>query len=131
MQNKKVGLLGCGTIGSELAIAVDTGSVANASLASLFDIAEDSIQRLASKLQSNPNTYLEFGEFISSNIDVVVETASQAAVRKFGRKILEAGKDMMIMSVGALAQGNILSEFLQIGSTPGGRTSILASASVG
>jgi aspartate dehydrogenase len=131
MQNKKVGLLGCGTIGSQLAIAVDTGSVANASLASLFDIAEDSTQRLASKLQSNPNTYSEFGEFISSNIDVVVETASQAAVRNFGRKILEAGKDMMIMSVGALAQGNLLSEFLQIGSTNGCRIYIPSGAIAG
>ena len=131
MQNKKVGLLGCGTIGSQLAIAVDTGSVANASLASLFDIAENSIQRLASKLQSNPNTYSEFGEFISSNIDVVVETASQSAVRKFGRKILEAGKDMMIMSVGALAQGNLLSEFLQIGSTNGCRIYIPSGAIAG
>src|SRR5918911_2733976 len=131
MQNKKVGLLGCGTIGSQLAIAVDTGSVANASLASLFDIAENSIQRLASKLQSNPNTYSEFGEFISSNIDVVVETASQAAVRKFGRKILEAGKDMMIMSVGALAQGNLLSEFLHIGSTKGCRIYIPSGAIAG
>ncbi len=114
MPNKKVGLLGCGTIGSQLAIAVDTGKVANASLISLFDIINTNSLNLRSRLASNPNVHSDFGNFISSDMDIVVEAASQDAVRRFGKDILQAGKDFMIMSVGALADETFLSELKQI-----------------
>jgi aspartate dehydrogenase len=119
MPNKRVGLLGCGTIGSQLAIALDTGKVMNASLVSLFDIAENNLQSVSSKMVGNPATYSDFREFIASNIDIVVEAASQDAVKKFARDILQVGKDIMVMSVGALADESFLLELLQIASDKG------------
>lgn len=116
MSSKRVGLLGCGTIGSQLALAVDSGKVANASLNSLFDLVEPSAQSLKSKTMSNPMVYADFGRFIDSEIDLVVEAASQDAVRTYGRDILEAGKDLMIMSAGALAEETFLSSLLELAS---------------
>ena len=84
-------------------MAVDSGKVANASLVSLFDVVENNAQGLKSKMRGKPRAYLDFDRFISSDIDIVVEAASQEAVRKFGKMILRAGKDLMVMSVGALA----------------------------
>lgn len=116
MSSKRVGLVGCGTIGSQLALAVDSGKVANASLNSLFDVVEASAQSLKSKTMSNPAVYADFGQFIDSEIDLVVEAASQDAVRTYGRDILEAGKDLMIMSAGALAEEAFLSGLLELAS---------------
>ncbi|HEV8404685.1 MAG TPA: aspartate dehydrogenase [Nitrososphaera sp.] len=113
MPKKKVGLVGCGTIGSQLAITLDSNKIANASLVAIFDIAVSNLQNLKSKLYSSPGAYSDFGAFLASSTDIVVEAASQNAVREFGKLILEAGKDMMIMSVGALADKNLLTELTQ------------------
>ncbi len=116
MPSKRVGLVGCGTIGSQLALAIDSGKVANASLNSLFDVVEASAQSLKAKTMSNPAVYADFGQFIDSEIDLVVEAASQDSVRTYGRDILEAGKDFMIMSAGALAEETFLSSVLELAS---------------
>jgi aspartate dehydrogenase len=116
MSSKRVGIVGCGTIGSQLALAVDSGKVANASLDSLFDVVEASAQSLKSRTMSNPAVYADFGQFMDSAIDLVVEAASQEAVRTYGRDILEAGKDLMIMSAGALADDAFLSSLLALAS---------------
>jgi len=131
MPKKRVGLLGCGTIGSRLAIAVDAGRIPNASLVSLFDVIESSTQSLKSKMQNSSDAYSDFAKFVSSDIDIVVEAASQDAVRKFGKAILEAGKDMMIMSVGALADETFLSELMQIASEKGCRIYVPTGAIAG
>ncbi len=116
MPGRRVGIVGCGTIGSQLALAVDSGKVANASLSALFDVAEANANTLKSKTMSNPTVYSDFGQFIDSEIDLVVEAASQDAVRTFGRDIVEAGKDLMIMSAGALAEETFLSGLLDLAS---------------
>jgi aspartate dehydrogenase len=131
MPTKRVGLLGCGTIGSQLAIAIDSGKVANATLVSLFDMIGSTSQSLKSKMQRSPDVYSNFVKFASSDIDIVVEAASQDAVREFGKEILEAGKDMMIMSVGALADNAILSELTQIASEKGCRIYVPTGAIAG
>ncbi len=131
MPEKKVGLVGCGTIGSQLAMAVDSGKVANASLVSLFDVVENNAQGLKSKMRGKPSAYSDFDRFISSDIDIVVEAASQEAVRKFGKMILRAGKDLMVMSVGALADRAFLSELLQAASENGSRIYVPTGAIAG
>jgi len=117
--SKKVALIGCGTIGREIAIAVDSGKVNNATIVTLVDSVERLAQTLRSNLQnSNPSTFTDFSKFIDSSsfkdIDIIVEAASQDAVNSFGKKIVEAGKSLMIMSVGALGDPFFLSEMLDI-----------------
>ena len=113
MPERKVGLLGCGTIGSQLALAVDSNNVPNASLLALFDVSKSNLQNLKAKLNGAPKAFSDFDGFLSSGADIVVEAASQEAVRESGKKILEAGKDLMVMSVGALADGNFLAELIK------------------
>jgi aspartate dehydrogenase len=121
MPFKRVGLIGCGTIGSQLAIAIDNGSITNASIVSLFDAIETYAAELADRLTSRPKAYSEFEEFVDSDVDVFVEAASQDAIRKYAKHILENGKDLMIMSVGALADYSFLSELLQVASSKDSR----------
>ncbi|HEV3433464.1 MAG TPA: aspartate dehydrogenase [Nitrososphaera sp.] len=114
MPKKNVGLMGCGTIGTHLALAIDSGRVANASLTGLFDIAEVSARNLETRLNTKPQVYDNFDKFIDSRANIIIEAASQQAVRNFGRRIIESGKDLMVMSVGALADMPFLQELLQI-----------------
>jgi aspartate dehydrogenase len=114
---KRVALIGCGTIGKELAFAVDSGRIKNASIVALFDKVRNAAEELSSKLDFNsPDIFANFEEFISSpsfrDADIVVEAASQDAVNNFCKRIAERGKSLMIMSVGALADQILLSELL-------------------
>ncbi|MFL6381672.1 MAG: aspartate dehydrogenase [Nitrososphaeraceae archaeon] len=114
---KGVALIGCGTIGKEIAFAVDSGRIKNASIVTLFDKVKSAAYELRSKLHHNdPHIFSDFTEFISSrsfkDTDIVVEAASQDAVNSFCKKIVENGKSLMIMSVGALADQLLLSELL-------------------
>lgn len=105
---KRVGIIGCGTIGSQLAHMVDSLKVKNAELVSLFDIAKGRAENLSTKLQCMPQAYDNFDNFISQSCDIVVEAASQEAARKFAKPVLDAGSDILIMSVGALSDNKLL-----------------------
>jgi aspartate dehydrogenase len=121
---RRVGLIGCGTIGTELAIAIDSGKVKNAFLVGLFDEVRDAADSLKSRLQnSQPMVFTTFKQFASSpcfiETDIIVEAASQQAVRDFAKSIVAAGKKLVIMSVGALVDDLLFSDLLQSASIHG------------
>ncbi len=124
MPRKNVGLIGCGTIGTHLAMAIESRTIANASLIGVFDIIDNNAEILKSKMNSNPEVYSNFDSLIDSSIDIIVEAASQEAVRKFGMPIIKANKDLMIMSVGALADTTFLRELLELAPMKEGRSKI-------
>jgi aspartate dehydrogenase len=103
---KRIGLLGCGAIGTEIAIAIDSGKIP-AKLTHVFDFSKDSSQRLVSKLKNKPVITENAGLLAASPVDLIIEAASQAAVRDNALSILQNRKDMMIMSVGALLDESI------------------------
>jgi aspartate dehydrogenase len=110
---KKIGVLGCGTIGSELALAIDSRKI-DAQLVALFDLYRDAANTLASKLKTRPSLARSFEEFVAKEMDIVVEAASQDAVRKYGRFVLENNHDLMIMSIGALLDGDMYNDLIGV-----------------
>jgi predicted dehydrogenase len=52
MPKKNVGLIGCGTIGTHLALAIESRTIVNASLVGLFDVVDSNAKSLQSKLIS-------------------------------------------------------------------------------
>ncbi len=93
----RVGILGCGAIGSVIAEGLGERVVV------LFDREIERAERLAESLKGRAMVARNFEEFINSEIDLVIEAASQEAVVEYGERVLRAGKDLMILSVGALA----------------------------
>lgn len=103
---KKIGLLGCGAIGTQIALAVDTGKIP-AQLTQIYDQSKEASLRLAQKLKNKP-TIVENSHLLSSGpVDIIVEAASQDAVKDVALSVLQNRKDLMIMSVGALLDESV------------------------
>lgn len=99
----KVALIGCGAIGTVLAEAVDSGRAGETSLVAVFDVVPKSVERLVKHLKHRPKGYMDFEQFLKeSDADIIVEAASQEAVKLYAEQVVKAGKNIMIMSVGAL-----------------------------
>jgi len=103
---KRVGLLGCGAIGSEIASAIDSGKI-SAKLTHIYDFSKDNSTKLAGKLQNKPVITENVGLLAAAPVDMIIEAASQDAVRDDILSILQNRKDVMIMSVGALLDETI------------------------
>ena len=101
-----MGLLGCGAIGSEIAFAIDSGKI-SAKLTHIYDFSKDNSEKLANKLQNKPVITENVGLLAASPVDMIIEAASQDAVRDDILSILQNRKDVMIMSVGALLDESI------------------------
>lgn len=103
---KKIGLLGCGAIGTQIALAIDSGKIP-AQLTQIYDQSKDASQNLAQKLKNKP-TIVENSHLLSLGpVDFVVEAASQDAVKDVALSVLQNKKDLMIMSVGALLDESV------------------------
>lgn len=112
---RRIGIIGCGTIGTELALAIDKSHVKNAAIVFLFDSIMNASLILRDKLLKNyPSVFSKFSQLISSSpfkeADIIVEAASQAAVKAFAKKIISSNKSLMIMSTGALSDTHLLNE---------------------
>lgn len=95
----RVGIVGCGVIGSELAQAIDK-EIREAQLVALTDIDEKKSKELVNLLKEKPEI-LSLDELIKRS-DLIIEAASKDLVPSLARKVIDQGKDIMIMSVGGL-----------------------------
>ena len=90
----KLLIIGCGSIGTVIARAAD--GMDEVQKISLFDVDREKASQLASAT-SKAESISE----IDFDADLVIEAAGQQAAKQFIPLALEAGKDSMIMSVGA------------------------------
>jgi len=90
-----LGIIGCGAIGTDVAIAADKMGEINRIY--LHDINEKKENILLKKIKKSKVGKIT--EFLNK-VDLVFEYASQKAVEQYSELILEAGKDMIIMSIG-------------------------------
>lgn len=103
---KRIGLLGCGAIGTQIALAIDSGKIP-AVLTHVYDNSKDAANSLVSKLNTKPDIVENFHLLSSHPVDIIVEAASQDAVKDVGLSVLQNKRDLMIMSVGALLDESI------------------------
>ena len=96
---KSIGIVGCGTIGRALLNAVYDGRV-SMRVAGVASRTESSAREFLSTLK-NPPPYLLQKELIAGS-DLIVEAAGGAVVPSLAREVFAAGKDLMVISAGAL-----------------------------
>jgi aspartate dehydrogenase len=95
----KIGLIGCGAIGRIIAIAIDRTEDVEAIF--LFDHSEEGARSLAARLEKA--VHVTSVDTLIAKTDLVIEAASQEACKEYAPQVLWAGRDLMVMSVGAFA----------------------------
>ena len=115
---RSVGIVGMGVIGRAIARAVTAG-IPGIGLAGVT-------VRDPAKAAGYPA--LPLPELIRRS-DLVVEAATQAALRDFGPDVLQAGKDLMVLSVGALV--GVLEEWARLAAAHRCRILVPSGAIVG
>jgi aspartate dehydrogenase len=105
MKKLKIGIVGCGAIGSSLAKTVERDLSAKAELAALFDLDENKAQTLSLLLTGKKTLVVESLNKLISRSDLVIEAAHANCSFEIARKAILKSKDVMIMSVGGVVSG--------------------------
>ncbi len=95
----KIGIIGCGAIGSLLAGFIDEKLEDN-KLVALCDIDVQKAEQLSNSLRSRP-AVMGYGSLIESS-DLIIEAAAPDMVADILRKCIDLKKHLMVMSVGGL-----------------------------
>ena len=96
----RIGLVGCGTIGSRLARALQRHYSAYARITALHDVDRNRACALQQQLHPAP-PIVSLPRLIRTS-QLVIEAASAEAARNIVRRALQARKDVFVMSVGGL-----------------------------
>jgi len=99
MSMLKIGIVGCGTIGSAVARAIDKGSVP-ALLTGLTSRTQARAEELAKSLHTPPPV-MNLPALLRAS-DLVVEAATGSALEEIVPACLREGKDVFVISVGGL-----------------------------
>lgn len=106
----KVGIIGCGNIGTELALFIDKSK--NFDLKYLCDINNNNIKKLQRKLKNKIPRATNINRLIE-NSDLVIESASKDAVGEIlkSRNINRRNRKLLIMSTGGIIENiNLLNK---------------------
>jgi aspartate dehydrogenase len=99
---KKVGLVGCGTIGREIAMAMDRGII-EMELIAICDIAPSQAESLKKDLKRFSPEILDKEKLIQKS-DLIVEAASKDVVHELLKLCIQQKRDILIMSMGGLLE---------------------------
>ena len=97
----KVGLIGCGAIGTVLAEAIERKLVVCDELV-VYDFDAAKAQRLKAALKFPVTIVENIDELLALKPKVIVEAASQQAAKDYVPKIVSSGTELIVMSTGAL-----------------------------
>ena len=97
----KIGIVGCGAIGTSLAKAITRDFSDRAELSSLYDIEIEKAYKLSSAIKTKKIAALNLDDLINS-VDLVIEAASGKSSYEIARKTVLAKKNIMIMSTGGI-----------------------------
>ncbi|MEK6977382.1 MAG: aspartate dehydrogenase [Candidatus Hydrothermarchaeota archaeon] len=107
----RIALIGCGSIGQAIASAV-AQKRQPLELEIIFDADGERADSLAGRVGAKVAKSIE--DILASDAEVVVEAASQEAVRTFAKGVLQGGKSLLVMSVGALADDDFRRELEEV-----------------
>ncbi len=114
----RVGLVGCGSIGRFIADALARGQVPGMRLHAIADVTAEA----ASVAQAYACAFTTAAlDLPGLGVDLAVEAAGGAAARALAVPLLRAGCDVMLMSVGAMADAAFAAEVAEAAAAAGRR----------
>lgn len=123
----KVGIIGCGAIAN----IITTSIVPEDNCIDIEYFFDKDIER-AENLASLAGgvAALDFDDMVD-NVDLVLECASPASVREYAPKVLEKGRDMIVMSIGAFMDSEFYSNIEKIAKENDAKVHLPSGAIVG
>lgn len=110
---KRLALIGCGAIGSVIVDAIARGEI-EAKLVALMDMHPDRCTSLAKKISEEVEICKDIECIFELKPHMVVEAASQEAVREYVPALVGRGIDVVVLSVGALLEKKLLNELIEL-----------------
>ncbi|PGV53547.1 aspartate dehydrogenase [Bacillus sp. AFS037270] len=110
----RIGLIGGGNIGKFLLQSINMdGLLPDGKIVGLYTRNQQSAEQLAREFDTE--NYLDIQSLIeSAAIDLVIEAANIQVVKDYAAAILKGGKDLVVSSVGALADGHFYQQLERI-----------------
>lgn len=100
----KIGIVGCGAIGSSLAKIIIHDFSRRAKVVALYDKVTDKSEELAKSVLNNKVLAVGSLENLIHKSELVIEAASADSSWDIAKKTLSSGRDIMIMSVGGIVK---------------------------
>lgn len=97
---KTVGIVGCGAIGSALAGYIKKELSGYVGDILLFDVDKEKAESLQGKVSISKTS--DSLDNLTENSDLIIESAVGSVVPELLNKVIEKGKDLMVMSIGGL-----------------------------
>ena len=98
---KRIGIVGCGAMGSKIASVIAKDFKGKAVLSALYDIAPDKASQLARRLKKKGLVVSSLGALIK-RVDFVIESAHPKSSMQIALEAVRNRRDCMVMSVGGL-----------------------------
>ncbi|MCM8801440.1 MAG: aspartate dehydrogenase [Candidatus Omnitrophica bacterium] len=99
----KIGIVGCGAIGSSLAERILSDFRKEAELVGLYDIQIQNVYKLANRFNNMKLVVLNLDDLINKS-DLVIEATKAESSLEIAKKTLSLSRDIMIMSVGGIIE---------------------------
>jgi aspartate dehydrogenase len=120
----RLGFIGFGTSARHVLRGIEDGKAGNTTLHAAL-VRHDPADPVPDVLFTTDRE-----RFLSEPLDLVVELAGQGAVQQHGEAVLRAGKDLLIISIGALSDDELF-ERLQRAAEENGSRLLLPSGAIG
>ncbi len=125
-----LGIIGCGNIGRTIIRAIYEGKI-DCKVIGVFDVNKDGYDALSDEIKRQLKFFDDFDKFIKEDANLILEAASQQAVKEYAVNVLNHDKNLMLMSVGALVDKNLSDEIRRIAKTKNLKIYIPSGAVVG
>ena len=120
----RIGFIGYGTAARQVAAGLRNGQAGEARLVAAL------VRRPPPEPLDDILVTTDRERFLAEPLDLVVELAGQEAVRQHGEAVLRAGKDLLVISIGSLAD-DALFDGLRQAAVASGRRLLLPSGAIG
>ncbi|OGX07817.1 MAG: hypothetical protein A2Z88_08615 [Omnitrophica WOR_2 bacterium GWA2_47_8] len=108
----KIGIVGCGAIGSRIALSIKRELKQECTVSAIFDIVRPKAAHLGEKIGKNKIVKTSLSELIK-NCDLVVEAVNAPSTRDIIFKSIKAKRHVLAMSVGKLLKAKDLCNFAE------------------
>ncbi len=99
----RIGIVGCGAIGSSLAETIAKDFSGQAALAAVYDIDNAKSGNLSRRFSKTKNIAASSIRELIRKCDLVIEASSSKCSWEISREAVRNGRDIMVMSVGGIA----------------------------